>query len=170
MVVTVGGLQDNALFAEALLDRARALSKDAAKETVIVVAHGQQSDQVNETWLKLLASLAGQMKQKGGHDFRDILYQTWREDWPDKSASRVASIKDMVKAARKDGGTALIIPARTTGQGPTEAFLKGLDYRAGTGFAPHPLFPKWIEQQLHKGIAMIRKSRQQMSGKDMAAK
>lgn len=159
MVVTTGGLQDDPLFASALLDRAWAISKNPAKETVILVGHGKGDDQANEAWLDVLASISAQMKRNGGDQFRDILYQTWREDWKDKRSNRIASVQDMVRAAAKDGGIALVIPARTTGRGPVDRFLKGLDYRAGTGFAPHKLFSQWLEQQVSKGVAILRQSR-----------
>jgi hypothetical protein len=45
---TTGGMGAHPLFAAALLDRARTLSKDAAKETIILVAHGSEDDQQNE--------------------------------------------------------------------------------------------------------------------------
>jgi sirohydrochlorin ferrochelatase len=168
IVVTAGGLQDDPLFAEALLDRAREISTDPANETIIVVSHGQGGDHANEAWLDILASLTDQMKQSGGDEFREILYQTWREDWPDKNAVRILSVREMVMAAEKDGGIALIIPARTTGRGPADRYLEGLHYRAGTGFAPHPLFPKWIEQQVDKGAAMITVQARQLATDDTA--
>ena len=166
MIATAGGLQDNALFAEALLDRAKEISTDPAKETIILVAHGQGGDRANEAWLQNLASLAEQMKQMGGTAFRDILYQTWREDWPEKRAPHILAIREMVEAAQRDDGVALIIPARTTGKGPADEYLEGLTYRAGTGFAPHPLFAKWVEQEFLEGLEQIRQSRERHGRED----
>ena len=158
LVVTEGGLADSPLFAKALLDRANKLSSNK-KDTVIVVAHGKGRDEANKQWLKVLASLTEQMKKMGGDQFKAIQYQTWQEDWQDKRGTRIDSVKQMVEAAQKDGGTAIIIPARTTGKGPTKRFLGDLNYKAGSGFAPHPLFPQWVEKQMQRGLETLEQTR-----------
>ena len=62
LMATVGGLEDHRFFAQALLDRAKALSKESNKETVFLVAHGADDDQVNEHWKHILESLASQSR------------------------------------------------------------------------------------------------------------
>jgi hypothetical protein len=95
--------------------------------------------------------------------FKDVKYQTWREDWEDKRGVRINAVKKMVKDAQQDGGTAIIIPARTTGEGPTKRFLgeasDEMNYIAGKGFAPHPLFPKWIKSQMQRGLETLEQTR-----------
>ena len=153
MVVTsAGGLEDHALFAEALLARADAISENPASETVILVAHGTGNDDANARWLVLLESLADQMAALGGDDFRAIKFATWREDWPDKRDEWIERVRKMVETARKDGGRALVIPARTNATGPEEEFLEGLEFELGEGFAPHPLFARWVESQIEVGL------------------
>lgn len=78
-------MEAHPLFAAALLDRARTLSKDAAKETIILVAHGSEDDQQNEQWLQILEALAMHMRMRkiGGNEFCAIRMATWCEDWPD---------------------------------------------------------------------------------------
>lgn len=159
LVVTEGGLGDNPLFAQAMLERAEALSTDKSKETVIVVAHGKETDTANQQWLNVLASLVKQMKAKGGDKFNQIHYQTWQEDWKDKRGERINAVLKMVEDANKEGGTAIIIPARTTGKGRAKGFLKDAQFKAGEGFAPHPLFPKWVEQQLVRGTQTVQQTR-----------
>jgi hypothetical protein len=61
----------------------------------------------------------------------------------------------MVEEATGDGGRALVIPARTNAQGPERVFLKGLSFELGEGFAPHPLFARWVEEQVKNGISAI---------------
>ncbi len=159
LVVTIGGLEDNNLFAKAMLSRALKLSKNPAKDTVIVVAHGKGSVKANGQWLEVLKSLTTKMKAAGGDQFKAIKYQTWQEDWDDQRKGRVAAIKEMVRDANKEGGQAIIIPARTTGKGRTAQFLKGETFIAGKGFAPHPLFNQWIEEQVRLGTQLIIESR-----------
>lgn len=155
-VRTIGGIGASPLFAAALLDRARALSKDAAKETIILVAHGSEDDQQNEQWLQILETLAMHMRKTGGNEFRAIKVATWREDWSDKREPWIEKVHTMVEEAQKQGGRALVIPARVMGEGHEKKFLAGLEYELGSGFAPHPLFVQWIEEQIKAGIAQLR--------------
>lgn len=150
---TGGGVEADPLFAAALLDHARELSRDPRRETVILVAHGSGDDAKNNYWLKTLQTLAEHMRANGGSKFRAICFATWREDWPDKRAPWVAKVQDMVREAARDGGRAIVIPARTQGRGPEQEFLAGLSFELGSGFAPHPLFARWFEEQVRAGIA-----------------
>ncbi|MDV6344209.1 sirohydrochlorin chelatase [Nitrosomonas sp. Is37] len=155
-VRTTGGIGTSPLFAAALFDRVRALSKDPAKETIILVAHGSGNDQQNEQWLQILETLATHMRKIGGNEFRAIKVATWREDWPDKREPWIEKVRAMVNEAQKQGGRALIIPARVMGEGHEKMFLAGLEYELGLGFAPHPLFVQWVDEQIKSGMAQFR--------------
>jgi sirohydrochlorin ferrochelatase len=155
LLTTVGGLEAHPLFAKALLERARALSKQPSKETVILVAHGAGDETQNDHWLDLLGSLAASMKAQGGSDFKDIRVGTWREDWPELSKPWVAKIRAMVQEASQDGGKAIVIPARTNDQGQEKELLSGLTFELGTGFAPHPLFAEWVDGQIREGMRLL---------------
>ena len=159
LVVTEGGLEDSDLFAQAMLEKAKALSENRAKETVIVVAHGKGTEHANQQWMKVLDSLVTKMKANGGDEFNAIHYQTWQEDWDDKRGERINAVLKLVNEANKKGGSTIIIPARTTGKGRASSFLKDVNYKAGTGFAPHPLFSKWVEQQIIRGVETVKKTR-----------
>lgn len=154
-VSTAGGLEDHPLFARALLERARDLSEDPGRETVILVAHGKGSDEGNDQWLDLLNSIRRTMLAEGGDEFRAIEVGTWREDWPDKREAAIGRIREFVEKANEDNGRALIIPARTTEQGPARDLLPDMDFELGEGFAPHPLFVEWLREQVKIGIDQI---------------
>lgn len=156
VLLTAGGLDDHPLFARALLDRARALSRDPARETIILTAHGTDDDARNGRWLTQLESLAQRMRAAGGERFRAIRAGTWREDWPDKSEAWVPRIRGWVEDAARDG-TAIVIPARTNGAGPEKHLLAGLEYRLGSGFAPHPLFARWLQEQVDAAVAAAQR-------------
>ena len=160
LVRSVGGLDDHPLFARALLERALSLSKDPARETVILTAHGAGDDARNQRWLDVLESLARKIRAGEGKAFRAIRVATWREDWPEKRAPWIAKVRQMVADAAGDGGSALVIPARTNAQGPERKFLKGLEFALGTGFAPHPLFAQWVDEQIKNGSASIQRDRE----------
>lgn len=158
LLATTGGLEAHPFFASALLDRAKALSKNSARETILLVAHGSGDDATNDRWRRLLESLVAQMRTNGGANFRAIRTGTWREDWPEKRATELAVIRRMVEDATRDGGRALVIPARTAAQGNEREFLKGLEFELGTGFAPHPLFARWVEEKIREGVARLKAS------------
>ncbi|SFI32561.1 hypothetical protein [Nitrosomonas sp. Nm34] len=154
---TTGEMEAHPLFAAALLDRARTLSKDAAKETIILVAHGSEDDQQNEPWLQILEALAMHMRMRktGGNEFCAIRMATWREDWPDKRGPWIEKVRTMVKEAQKQGGSALVIPVRIMNEGHEKKFLAGLEYELGSGFARHPLFAQWVEEQIKADMVQL---------------
>ncbi len=154
-LVSVGGVEDHALFASALLDRARALSTSPSTETVVLTAHGSGSDEANGHWMKVLASLARQMKAQGGGEFRSIEFGTWREDWPKKREPEIERIRGLVKRASAGGGRALVIPTRTASEGPERELLEGLQYELGSGFAPSAQFSRWVEEQILEGARQL---------------
>lgn len=108
-VIWTGGYEDNPLFASALFDRVLALSKDPARETVILTAHGTQDDRKNDEWLEKLNSIASQMHDQGGQKFKAFKVATWREDWPDKRAPWVKKVRAMVTEASKQGDRVIVI-------------------------------------------------------------
>lgn len=162
-MVTVGGVDDDQLFAKALLANARSVSKHPSRETVILVAHGQGDDAGNQQWLDLLGSLANRMRADGGNDFRAIRYATWREDWPDKNKVAVQQVRAMVQQTDRDGGRALIVPARINGRGAADRYLKGLDFGWSQGFAQTPYFAEWFEQEITRGTKQVRQQAEHAS-------
>jgi hypothetical protein len=156
LLATLGGMEDHRYFAQALLERAKALSKDPRRETIILTAHGAGDDASNDHWRQLLASLAEQMRQGGGANFRAIHFGTWREDWPDKRGPEIAAIRQHVEEASRDGGRSIVVPARMQGRGDEKTWLKDLSFELGSGFAPHPLFAQWFEEKIQESIAALR--------------
>jgi hypothetical protein len=159
VMVTIGGVEDDPLFAEALLARAQSLARDPSRETVVLVAHGAGDDAEDAHWRDVLASLATRMQQQGGQRFRAIRTGTWREDWPDKRPAAVEQVRSFVREAVSDGGRALVIPARVLGQGPERSLLEGLSFELGEGFAPLPAFARWANKELAAAVAAEERSR-----------
>ncbi|PAU94986.1 hypothetical protein CK503_05855 [Aliifodinibius salipaludis] len=153
---TLGGLEDSPLFAEALLDRVLELSESPQKETIVLTAHGTGSDEANNHWENNLERIASHMQktaEEKGVSFRAIEYGTWREDWPDLREESINNIRNLIKEASENDGTAIVIPARTTHGGHASRWLSDLEYKHnGKGFAPHPLFEKWFEKQIQKSL------------------
>lgn len=153
---TTGGLEDSPLFAEALLDRAIELSDDPEKETVILVGHGTRTEEGNNRWMENLETISAHMEKTAtekGYNFRDFKFENWREDWPDMREKHIANVRSMVTEASEDGGTAIVVPARTTRGGHAQRWLGDLEFKHnGEGFAPHPLFVEWVEGLIHESL------------------
>jgi len=153
---TLGGLEDHPAFAEALAARARALSNNPSQEAVLLLGHGAGSDEGNAAWLENLESIASQM-QEHEPNFAAFHWANWREDWPDAREEAEAQIHGIIEAERALGRTVLAIPARMTGTGPSQYELSDLDgVQIGAGFAPHPLFARWIGDLFTQGDAAMR--------------
>jgi len=152
---TLGGIEDSPHLAAALEDRIAEVSEEPSRETVILLAHGAGSEEDNDHWLGLLENVAAAIDDRTGGRYRDIVYDTWREDWPEKRDAAVARIRERVQGAGRDG-TALVIPVRTVGRGPASEHLTGLEYREATGFAPHPAFTAWLRETIDRGIEQVR--------------
>src|SRR5690606_19302441 len=152
---TLGGIEAHPRFAAALIDRIHEISADPANETVILLAHGTGDDAENEHWMRNLQTIADYIRDNDPNEYRDILYHTWREDWPDKRAKTIPEIRAMIEGAHEQGGTPLVIPVRTTGQGPARDLVPDLDFKEGTGFAPHPEFVAWAREQIEEGMRVL---------------
>ncbi|MBI3288696.1 MAG: hypothetical protein HYZ74_04180 [Elusimicrobia bacterium] len=71
-------LDDHPLVASILLERARALSRDANKESVVLVAHGPVDDAALPAWTDTLAALCARVRSEGA--FREVSYGVLRDD------------------------------------------------------------------------------------------
>jgi len=141
------GLADAGGMATILADRAAALSKNPAKEDVLILAHGPGDDAENARWLAKLDERAAAVRARA--PFRRVQIETLREDWPDKRVAAEARVRGFVKRATDDGGTAIVIPFRVQGFGPYAKVLEGLDYVADQqGLIPHPEVTTWIEHEI----------------------
>lgn len=129
-----------------LVDRARAQSRDPAREQVLVLAHGTDDDDANDRWVTWMNAQAEAVRQ--ALPFRRVQVMTLREDWPAKREAAVQAIRAAVASAGTAGITTIIIPFRVQGFGPYAQVLDGLEYRAdGQGLLPHPAVTDWIARQ-----------------------
>lgn len=151
---TYGGYEeDHRAIAEILHERINAVSKDPARETVILVAHGSESDEGNAAWLRAMNAHVDQLKKLTKPPFRAIKVATVREDWPEKREKAVADLKEMIKQGNQDGRV-LLISNRLFGSGPYKRLLDGSDYvLSDQGFAPHPNLTRWLENGIERTIA-----------------
>ncbi|HKQ47545.1 MAG TPA: hypothetical protein VJZ71_05715 [Phycisphaerae bacterium] len=145
IVISRDGVVDSPLIDQILVDRVRALSRDASRESVLILGHGPGDDSENQRWLAKMAQRAQGIHQLGA--FRHVQCETLREDWPEKRVEAEKRIRRFVQEGNRDGGRVIVIPFRVAGFGPYKEVLDGLTYVAdGRGFCPHPNMTRWLEE------------------------
>ncbi len=142
---------DDPLVAEILIDHALEISKDPAKEVVIIAGHGPSSAEDNERELRVLQGLAKVVRSDGG--FADVRGLTLQDDAPPEiREANVRKLREMVEAATGKGQRVLVVTnligARTV-QAKLRSDLKGLDYEFNPkGLVQHDNFMKWMGEAI----------------------
>jgi hypothetical protein len=150
------GLADAAEMGTVLAARARALSRDPARESVLILAHGPEDDAENQRWIAALEARAAAVLALA--PFRRVEVMTLREDWPEKRAESEKRIRAFVEQAGGDGGKAIVIPYRVQGFGPYAETLKGLAYASdGRGLLPSTEVQHWVRRQARDLRAVLSK-------------
>jgi sirohydrochlorin ferrochelatase len=139
-------LDDSGLVSDILLERAKALSRDAKVETVVFVAHGPVDDAAVPAWNEALAKHSAFVKREGG--FRSVSFALLRDDAaPAVRAASVKALRRLVAAGGK-GGRSLVVPvliARGGIEGKLAKDLAGLAYAwDGMTLMPHDGFEGWV--------------------------
>jgi len=148
--------EDDPLIAEIIHDHAIEISKNPAKDFVIIVAHGASGKDAardNPKELEILETLARYVKEDGG--FADVKAALLQDDAP--AAVREANVqrlRAMAQGAVDRGQSVLIVTnligARTL-QPKLRADLKGIDYAFNAkGIAQHPNFVEWIGEAVRE--------------------
>jgi hypothetical protein len=140
-------LDDHAIVAEILADRARALSRDPAQEVLMLVAHGPNDEAENAQWLENMRHLAARMPQAAA--FARIEVSTVRDDADDSvRAHATQELRGMVERAHSEQRRALIVPLLLSYGGIESGIrtrLEGLDYvMADRALLPDPRIARWI--------------------------
>ncbi len=146
-VAMAPALDDDALVSTILLERAKTLSKKAAEESVILVAHGPYDDAAVAAWQGALDRLGARVKKEG--KFASVTASMLRDDNPPPvRAAAVEALRAKVAAAK---GRALVVPvliARGGIESKIERDLKGLSYAwDGKTLMPHEGFDEWVRRR-----------------------
>ena len=141
------GLADAPEMGAVLVQRARGLSKQPQRESLLILAHGPETDDENARWLAKIDARAEAVRK--AVPFREVRVETLREDWPEKRQAAEARVRGFVEQASRDGGTAIVIPYRVQGFGPYAKVLEGLTYLSdGKGLLPSPEVEQWVRRQV----------------------
>jgi sirohydrochlorin ferrochelatase len=140
-------LNDHPIVADILASRARAISRDAAKEALIMVAHGPNEEDDNRRWLEDMGSLAGRIKQT--ETFASVEYLTLRDDAPKAVRdAATAQLRGIVERELTDGRRVLIVPLLISFGGIERGLrerLDGLPYTmAEAALMPDDRLATWV--------------------------
>ena len=142
------------IVSDILVSRAKEVSRDPAKESVILVAHGPVPDDDNRRWLEDLAVHAGRIRQ--AVPFASVDGLTVRDDAPApirEAAS--ADLRALVTRRIGEGSRVLIVPVLLSFGGIEAGVrnrLDGLDYTMGRqGIIPDDRLIGWILEMAKSG-------------------
>ncbi|MDA2934515.1 hypothetical protein MYX82_09240 [Acidobacteria bacterium AH-259-D05] len=146
MLLNREGLYDSQKIGQIMVERVASLSTSPERESVLILAHGEGDNGINEQWVSRLDDLATQVRKLG--PFRNVQVETLREDWQNQRAQAEQRIRTYVQQRSREGTSVLVVPFRVFGFGPYAAVLEGLRYVSdGRALLPHPMVAEWIEEQ-----------------------
>lgn len=140
-------LNDHPIVADILLSRARAISRDARNEAVVIVAHGPTEEDDNRRWLADMESLAGRLKTM--EPFASVQYLTVRDDAPKPVRdAATAELRSVVQRHVSAGHRVLIVPLLISFGGIERGLrerLDGLPYTmASAALMPDDRLATWV--------------------------
>ncbi len=152
---TFGGYEEYAGIAQVMCERIVEMSKESSKETVIMLAHGSNSDEDNNKWLAIMNGNIERIKKDPRcAKFKTIRAATVREDWPEKRKQAVADVRKMIEEGGKNGRV-IVIANRLYGSGPYKKMLKGLEFELNEKGLVHPVITRWLEEGIGQMTATL---------------
>ena len=159
-ILLAPALDADPFVSRVLLERARALSREPAKETVILVAHGPVDEAAVAYWEKDLSAHAARVAKAGR--FRAARPALLRDDAaPVVRARAVAELRARVSDAARGGGRAIVVPvliSRGGIEGKIPRDLAGLAFAwSGEALLPHAGFDLWALKRARETIALLQR-------------
>ncbi len=148
-ITMTAALDSHPIVASILAARAREVSRDPAREIVIIVAHGPEDEASNDKWLSEMRALSQRVADE--IPFARVEYQTVRDDAEaDVRARAAAELRSRVEAATAENKTAIIVPLLLSYGGIEAGIrkrLEGLSYTMATaGLLPDSRLAEWVAQ------------------------
>lgn len=150
LTVTVrmtAALNDHPIVADILASRARAISRDARNEALVIVAHGPTEEADNRRWLADMESLA--VRLGGIEPFASVQYLTVRDDAPKEVRdAATAELRGIVQSQTSAGRRVLVVPLLISFGGIERGLrerLDGLSYTmAEAALMPDDRLATWV--------------------------
>lgn len=152
---TFGGYEQYPEIAQVIHKRVAEVSKDPSNETVILLAHGEATDEGNDKWLAVMRQNIDRLRQDPHcAKLKGIKAYTVREDWPKEREKAVADVRAAIEEAGKHGRV-LVIANRLYGSGPYKKMLKGLTYEINEKGLVDPILTRWLEEGMKRMTAEL---------------
>lgn len=128
-LVLTATIDRSPVLAAILADRAKALSRDPERDSVILVGMGPRSDQALKTWMTSASAVAEEVRKKGG--FREaaaVAVRTGvRAGQQDKDRE---TLRETFRAMTKQGGTVIVVPLAPDGSRIEKLFKRDIGFAA----------------------------------------
>ncbi|MFH2204602.1 MAG: hypothetical protein ABIJ96_15920 [Elusimicrobiota bacterium] len=153
--ITIGGGLDAApLVGEILTAQAKKLSREPAKESVVLVGFGTEADEANTVHKRLLDTLGGQIRAQGGYqDVRTHLMRPSTKDKPKLDADSERRLRTLIKNLSVKSRV-IVLTHMLEQDGQERTLHKKLDYlfyRWGAGsLLPDKRITSWIMAEAEK--------------------
>jgi sirohydrochlorin ferrochelatase len=139
-------MEDHPLVAEMLIDHAAEISRDPAREEVIIVAHGPVDEEDNKIQLATMENLAGYLRNRG---YAGVYPVTLQDDAPPEvRAENVRNIRQLVADIHARDNEVLVITnllGTRMVQRSIRRDLNGLGYKYNfKGLVQHRKFIDWV--------------------------
>ena len=106
---TFGGYEEEANVAQVLHERIMEISQNPSEETVVLLAHGAESDEANQRWLSVMNANIEKLRQDPHcAKLKAIKAMTVREDWPELREKAVKEAREFIEESNKTGKVLVI--------------------------------------------------------------
>jgi hypothetical protein len=155
LFASFGGYEESSDVSRILHERIVEISREPTKETVILVAHGEKTEEGNARWLATIQTHIDRLKQDPHcAQLRAIRAATVREDWPEQREKAVNDVRRMIQDASQHG-RALVIANRLYGSGPYRTLFDGLEYTLNDKGLAHPVLTEWLETGIARTARLL---------------
>lgn len=151
-----GHFNDSPLITEILYENAKSVSRDPARETLILVGHGPEDTADNGPDLKILQAHVDRLRAKKA--FADVKIINLQDDaLKPIRESNVRTLRKWVQQATRRGDRVIVVAIAAASFGVQTHIkqdLRGLDYTfAEQGLAENPKFVRWVEAVIEDALA-----------------
>ncbi|MBI4676197.1 MAG: hypothetical protein HY748_01300 [Elusimicrobia bacterium] len=151
-VVLTQALDDHAVFAELVAERAQAQSKDPSREAVLLVVPSSRADLANSQWTGTIQSLADKVRK--ATRFKSVQTAFVPEDVGQDERAKAEKTLRATARSLGDEGRVIVVPLSLS-RGPERRLRKvfeGLFLRFdGKPALPDKKVARWVEDSLEKG-------------------
>jgi hypothetical protein len=157
-----GHFNDSPLITEMIYENARSVSRNPARETLILVGHGPEDTADNGPDLKILQAHVDRIAAK--KEFADVKIINLQDDAikPIRE-SNVRTLRKWVEQAGRQGNEVIVVAVAAASWGVQNQIkqdLRGLKYTfAEQGLSENPKFVQWVESLVDQSLAAQARAR-----------